>query len=112
MPTTPWVRPHPVRASTAVPFGPVHNLMLVAIAVLLGGAAMIMIDERRAALLRSPAFVIAIAALVGLIASLLVVQRFEDLIPDSAEDVLSPAVAIGITAVLAFIGWRRHASRL
>jgi predicted tellurium resistance membrane protein TerC len=99
-------------ASTAVPFGPVHNLMLVGIAVILGGAAMIMIDERRAGLLRSPGFVITVAAFVGLIASLLVVQRFGDLVPDGAEDVLSPAVAIGITALLALIGWRRHASRL
>jgi hypothetical protein len=90
----------------------VHNLMLVGIAVILGGAAMIMIDERRAGLLRSPGFVITAAAFVGLIASLLVVQRFGDLVPDGAEDVLSPAVAIGITALLAFIGWRRHASRL
>jgi hypothetical protein len=89
-----------------------HNLMLVAIAVLLGTAAIVLSDERHASILRSPGFVVAVAGVVGLFAALLIVQRYEDLVPDDIENVLSPAVAIGITAVLALIGWRRHASRL
>jgi hypothetical protein len=89
-----------------------HNLMLVAIAVLVGGALFLMTDEAHSGLLRSPGFVLTVAGLIGLLAALLVLQRFEDLVPDSAEEVLSPAVAIGITAVLAVIGWRRHARRL
>jgi drug/metabolite transporter (DMT)-like permease len=89
-----------------------HNLMLVAIAVILGGAAMIISDEAHAAVLRSPGFVVVVAGVIGLVAAFLIVQRYEDLVPDDVENLLSPAVAIGITAVLALIGWRRHARRL
>jgi hypothetical protein len=89
-----------------------HNLMLVAIVVVVGGAVIVMTDQAHTTVLRSQGVVLAIAGFVGLVAALLVLQRFGDLVPDNAEEVLSPAVAIGITAVLAVIGWRRHARRL
>jgi hypothetical protein len=89
---------------------PMHNLMLVGIAVLLVGAVLkVAGDAAGGALPSQGVAIIAIAGLVGLLAALFVVQRFTDLIPDTTEDMLSPAIAVGITVALAVIGWRRLA---
>ena len=93
-----------------------HNLILVGLAVLLGGALVIVTNDSVAAVLRSDGLrshgvVFAVAGLIGLFAALWIIQASVDLVPDDIEEALSPVAAVVVSAALAIMGWQRYVRR-